>query len=429
VITFVIIAALMLLAALAWVLVPLLKRRPPPSIGREESNLAILRDGRKELEADLANGTISADQYEISRAELDRRVLEETQAIEGQAVTPARSGAWTAALVAAVLPIAAVVLYLTLGAPAALSPDAARMAAAPEDEQHATSPQQIEAMIEQVKQKLAQEPGNAEGWIVLARTYYVTGRAPEAAQAYEKAVALLPADADILADYADALGVAQGRSLDGKPAELVERALKANPTHWKANALAGTIAYNRKNYAKAVSHWETTKAGVPPGSPIAQSIEGSIAEARQLAGMPAASASPGLPAAAPAAPATAPSPRPSAPAGGGRVAGRISLAPSLAANVSPDDTLIVFARPADGSRMPLALMTRKVKDLPLEFSLDDSMAMSPTMKLSDHGEVIVGARVSRSGSPMPASGDFEGLSQPVKLGASGIALTIDRRLP
>ena len=79
--------------------------------------------------------------------------------------------------------------------------------------------------------------------------------------------------------------------------------------------------------------------------------------------------------------------------------------------------------------MPLALMTRKVKDLPLDFSLDDSMAMSPTMKLSDHGEVIVGARVSRSGSPMPASGDFEGLSQPVKLGASGIALTIDRRLP
>ncbi len=251
-ITFVIIAALMLLAALAWVLVPLLKRRPPPSIGREESNLAILRDGRKELEADLANGTISADQYEISRAELDRRVLEETQAIEGQAVTPARSGAWTAALVAAVLPIAAVVLYLALGAPAALSPDAARMAAAPEDEQHATSPQQIEAMVEQVKQKLAQDPNNAEGWIVLARTYYVTGRAPEAAQAYEKAVALLPADADILADYADALGVAQGRSLDGQPAELVERALKANPTHWKANALAGTIAYNRKDYAKAV---------------------------------------------------------------------------------------------------------------------------------------------------------------------------------
>ena len=155
-------------------------------------------------------------------------------------------------------------------------------------------------MVEQVKQKLAQDPNNAEGWIVLARTYYVTGRAPEAAQAYEKAVALLPADADILADYADALGVAQGRSLDGKPAELVERALKANPTHWKANALAGTIAYNRKNYAKAVAHWETTKAGVPPGSPIAQSIEGSIARgaaARRHARRPRGD---GIPAASPA---------------------------------------------------------------------------------------------------------------------------------
>lgn len=412
-ITFVVVAAAMLLAALAWILVPLLQRRPAAAIGREESNLAILRDARAELEADLANGTISAEQYEVSRAELDRRVLEETQAVDGGAATPPRSGALTAALVGAVLPIAAVVLYLALGTPLALSPDAARMAAAPDDEQHATSPQQIEAMIEQVKQKLASDPSNVDGWVVLARTYYVTGRAQEAAQAYEKATALLPDNADLLADYADALGVAQGRSLDGRPAELIARALKADPGHWKANALAGTIAFNRKEYAKAVAHWERTKAAVPPESPIAQTIAGSIAEARQLGGMPTA------PAAA------------AAPLGsGGRVAGRVTLAPSLAANVSPDDAVVVFARPADGSRMPLALLSgKKVRDLPLEFALDDSMAMSPAMKLSDHGEVIVGARVSRSGSPMPASGDYEGLSGPVKLGTAGVALTIDRRLP
>ncbi|GIK88175.1 MAG: c-type cytochrome biogenesis protein CcmI [Betaproteobacteria bacterium] len=423
-ITFVVVAAAMLLAALAWILVPLLQRRPAAAIGREESNLAILRDARAELEADLANGTISAEQYEVSRAELDRRVLEETQAVDGEAATPPRSGALTAALVGAVLPIAAVVLYLALGTPLALSPDAARMAAAPDDEQHATSPQQIEAMIEQVKQKLASDPSNVDGWVVLARTYYVTGRAQEAAQAYEKATALLPDNADLLADYADALGVAQGRSLDGRPAELIARALKADPGHWKANALAGTIAFNRKEYAKAVAHWERTKAAVPPESPIAQTIAGSIAEARQLGGMPTA------PAAA-AAPARAPGPAAAAPLGsGGRVAGRVTLAPSLAANVSPDDAVVVFARPADGSRMPLALLSgKKVRDLPLEFALDDSMAMSPAMKLSDHGEVIVGARVSRSGSPMPASGDYEGLSGPVKLGTAGVALTIDRRLP
>ncbi|HEX4884647.1 MAG TPA: c-type cytochrome biogenesis protein CcmI [Casimicrobiaceae bacterium] len=427
-ITFVVVAAAMVLAALAWVLVPLLQRRPGASIGREESNLAILRDARAELEADLANGTISAEQYDVSRAELDRRVLEETRAVEGEALGPSRSGAMTAALLGALLPIAAIVLYLVLGSPLALNPEA-RMAAAPEDAQHATSPEQIEAMIEQVKQKLAAEPDNVDGWVVLARTYYVTGRAEEAARAYEKATSLVPDDADLLADYADALGVAQGRTLKGKPAEIIARALKADPGHWKANALAGTIAFNDKDYAKAVMHWERTKAAVPPESPVAQTIAGSIAEARQLGGLGAS------PAPAPVAsttPAVTPAPRPStvAPGGTGRVTGKVTLAPSLAANASPDDTVIVFARPADGSRMPLALLSgKKVRDLPLEFALDDSMAMSPTMKLSDHGEVIVGARVSRSGSPMPASGDFEGLSQPVKLGTSGIALTIDRRIP
>jgi cytochrome c-type biogenesis protein CcmH len=434
--TFVLIAAAMLAAACAWVLVPLLTRRHVASIDRESSNLAVLRDQRAELEADLGNGVVSAEQYEITRAELDRRVLDETRRSEPDvAATPRRSGAWTAAGIGAVFPIAAVALYLALGTPAALSPDAAKLAASADGADHATSPDQIEAMIGQVKEKLAQEPSNIDGWVVLARTYYVTGRASEAADAFERAVALAPNDADLIADWADTLGVAQGRSLEGKPAELVERALKANPSQWKANALAGTIAFNRKQYVKAAEYWERARANVDPGSPIAQSIEGSIAEARQLAGMPAAVAAtaprPATPAVqAPAAAAKAAASTTAPVATGGRVAGRVTLAPTLAANVSPDDAVIVFARPADGSRMPLALLQgKKVKDLPLEFTLDDSMAMSPTAKLSDHGQVIVGARVSRSGSPMPASGDLEGLSQPVKLGTSGMSLTIDRRLP
>jgi len=279
-----------------------------------------------------------------------------------------------------------------------------------------------------VKEKLAADPNNLEGWVVLARTYYVTQRPNEAAAAFERAVTLAPEDADLLADYADTLGVVQGRSLEGKPSEIVERALKANPNHWKANALAGTIAFERKQYAKAVAHWERTKAAVPPGSPVAQSIDGSIAEARQLGGLAPASATP--PPAPPIVASVVPAAPPAAAATGGtKVSGRVSLAPMLAAGVSPEDPVYVFARPADGSRMPLALMKKQVKDLPFAFTLDDSMAMSPSAKLSDHGQVVVGARVSRTGSPMPQSGDLEGLSPPVKLGESGLALVIDRRLP
>jgi cytochrome c-type biogenesis protein CcmH len=434
--TFVLIAAAMLAAACAWVLVPLLTRRHVASIDRESSNLAVLRDQRAELEADLGNGVVSAEQYEITRAELDRRVLDETRRSEPDvAATPSRSGAWTAAGIGALFPIAAVALYLTLGTPAALSPDAAKLAASADDGDHATSPDQIEAMIGQVKEKLAQDPSNIDGWVVLARTYYVTGRASEAADAFERAVALAPNDADLIADWADTLGVAQGRSLEGKPAELIERALKANPSQWKANALAGTIAFNRKQYVKAAEYWERARANVDPASPIAQSIEGSIAEARQLAGLPPAAprgaAIPPAPVAAPAAQATAPDKASSTSplVAGGTVSGTVRIAPTFAANVSPDDAIYIFARPADGSRMPLALVKRQVRELPITFTLDDSMAMSPTAKLSDHGQVVVGARISRSGSPMPQSGDLEALSPPVKLGSSGHTLVIDRRLP
>ena len=435
--TFVLIAAAMLaVAACAWVLVPLLARRHAASIDRESSNLAILRDQRAELDADLANGVVSAEQYEITRAELDRRVLEETHAFGNEhTTTPRRSGAWTAAGIGALFPIAAVLLYVVLGTPAALSPDAAKAAASADGGDHAVSPEQIESMIGQVQQKLAQDPGNIDGWVVLARTYYVTGRASEAASAFERAVALAPNDADLIADWADTVGVAQGRSLEGKPAELIERALKANPSQWKANALAGTLAFHRKQYPKAVEYWERARANVDPGSPIAESIGGSIAEARQLAGMPAVAAVPPQVPPAAAAPAAKAAPQASAagaaaaPSSGRTVGGTVRIAPTFAANLSPDDAVYIFARPADGSRMPLALVRKQVKDLPLTFTLDDTMAMSPTAKLSDHGEVVVGARVSRSGSPMPQSGDLEGLSAPVKLGSSGLALVIDRRLP
>lgn len=435
-ITFAIIAAVMLAAACAWVLAPLLRRREVASIDRDASNLAVLRDQRAELEADLANGVISAEQYERARAELDRRVIEEARPEETGGAMPARSSARTAAIVAAAMPIAAVVLYLLLGTPIALSPEA-RQAAAAQDEAHATSPQQIDAMVERVKEKLARDPNNVEGWVVLARTYYATGRANDAVQAFERATALAPDDAGLLADYADALGVAQGRSLEGKPAELIERAVNADPNHWKANALAGTIAFNRKQYAKAAEYWERVKSGVPPGSPIAESIDGSIAQARELGGLGPAKAATAPSGNSGAAKTAAPGAMPTtgaassgaaAPAGA-LVAGTVTLAPALANAAQPEDTLYIFARAAQGPRGPLALIRKRVKDLPFAFRLDDSMAMAPNMKLSDFGEVVVGARVAKSGQAAPQSGDLEGISPTVKLGTQGLALVIDRTIP
>jgi cytochrome c-type biogenesis protein CcmH len=270
------------------------------------------------------------------------------------------------------------------------------------------SPQQIEAMIEKVKERLAARPDDLEGWTLLARTYAALGRASEAVPAFERAASLSPNDADLLADYADAVGVAQGRSLHGKPEELITRALRANPLQWKANALAGTIAFQRGDAHKAIEHWERVKANVPPDSPVARGIDASLADARDLAAKGGASG------------AIAPK---------AKVAGTVALASPLASGVAPDDTVFVYARPTDGSRMPLALVRAKAKDLPLAFTLDDSTAMLPTRKLSDHADVIVGARLSKSGSATPQAGDLEAEPAPATLGAIGVKLVIDRRLP
>ena len=427
---FVGISVAMVAAALAWILVPLLRGTTTARITGEASNVAVLRDQLRELESDLRNGTISRENYDLARQDLERRALEESKnPARTVASMPSRAGALTAAIVAGALPIAAMLIYVALGNFDAFSSSATAGG------RHDVSPEQIAKMIKELEGRLENDPGNADGWSILARTYYQLNRFPEATRAYEHATALRPDDAQLLADYADALAAAQGGTLQGKPLELVARALAADPTQWKALALAGTEAFDRKDYAKAVAYWERMKASVPSGSQFAQSVDASIAEARELGGLKtttAAAAAPAPPAAtkgAAAAAASTPAKAPVASASAGSVAGTVTLAPALAASVSPNDVVFIFARPVQGPRMPLAIIRKQVRDLPVAFTLDDSMSMSPTTTLSSAGEVIVGARVSRSGQAIPQSGDFEGLSPPVKVGARGVAVVIEKTIP
>lgn len=426
-ITFILIAAVMVAVALAWILVPLLRRRPGTRVDREASNVALLADALQELDRDVAAGTLPAERYDQARAELEARVLEESTTERASAAAPSHAGVWSAAIVGAVVPIAAVVLYLLLGDPGAFSPQA-REAVAKADGGHDFTPAQIDEMVARLTAKLEHEPANVEGWVVLARTYYYQRRFPEAASAFAKAVALAPDAPDLLADYADTLGAAQGGTLEGKPLELVNRALKLDPTHWKALALAGTAAFNRKDYRQAVDYWERLKPTVPPESDIARSIDASIAEARELGKLPARPAAAGA-TVAPAA-AAAPAVTASVPAmPGTAISGTVRLAPALAAKAAPDDVVYVFARAAEGPKMPLAILRLTVKDLPASFSLDDSMAMTPAMKISAFPDVVAGARISKSGSAAPSAGDLEGLSKPLKPGTTGVAVVIDSVLP
>jgi cytochrome c-type biogenesis protein CcmH len=383
-------------------------------VTRDAVNVSVYRDQMRELEADLATGVLSRDRYDEARRELERRLLEDA-ASAAQPVKAAPRTRYAALVVGVTIPVVAGMLYMVTGTPGAL--DVERVAA---EQSHAMDRQQMEALVERLAQKLreSKEP-NAEGWAMLARSYNSMGRFEDAVAAYKTALKAGPPDARLLADYADALAMVQGRTLAGEPEKLIQQALKLDPQNVKALALAGTVAFDKKNYREAAAHWEKILAVVPPESETAQAIKGSIAEARSLAGLPAdapaASAQAGQAQAQPVAKTST----------GASVAGEIRLDPALASRIAPSDTVFIFARPANGSRMPLAVLRKTVSELPTQFVLNDAMAMSPDSKLSAHSEVVVGALVTKTGSAMAQSGDLEGMSKPVKVGAAGMVVTIN----
>ena len=332
--------------------------------------------------------------------------------------------------------------YAWLGNPAALAiapgaPGAAAVAETGQDVDKA----QFEAMTQRLADRLKSQPDDAEGWAMLGRSYSVLERFPQALEAYKKVVALRPNEAQGYADMADAMGMVAGRKLDGEPEQMISRALALDPDNAKALGLAGTVAFDRGDAAGAARHWAHALAKVEPGSDMAGRLRGAVDEARKRAGLPplpaaaqglAATANPVLPA-APVAVGTAPA----APAGqaaqaapaGASVQVRISLAPALAAKAAPGDTVFIFARAQAGPKAPLAIQRRQVKDLPLDVTLDDSMAMSPALRLSTVAQVVIGARISKSGNAMPQPGDLQGLSAVVPVGSKGLKLEIAEVLP
>ena len=415
------VAALFLLGALL-MLLPALLQPGAGGVSLASANLAVHRDQLREAEGDLAAGLLGADQLAQTRREIQRRVLEDGGAAASALASagPARRTAW---LLALLIPLASVLTYLQLGDPQAVVP---ALPAAPGD-RHSVTPDQIQKMVAALGERLKAQPDDAEGWLMLGRSYTALGRYRDAATALRRAQALVPPNATLLADLADVVGMANNKRLAGEPARLVQQALDVDPRHVKALALAGSVSFEAKDYPGARRHWGQLLAVLPADSPMARSVQGSMAEATQLeAGGPVAAGPGGGGAGGSTAEAAA------APAAGSRVtaiSGQVVLSPELAARVAAGDTLFIFARAAQGPRMPLAILRRPADGQPADFTLDDAMAMAPNLKLSGFAQVVVGARISRSGNATPQPGDLVGQSGVVAPGEQGLRIVIDRVQP
>ena len=286
-IIFWLICAAFILIALLFVLPPALQRSAESDRKtddeRRQANIAVYRDQLSELESDRLNGIVSQEQYAQDREEIERRLLEDTKSEKKHPVASA-SARSTAYALGIAIPIVAIVFYLNVGNPKSITDEAVAThppaSSAPGERTQA----QIEANVARLAERLKSNPSDAQGWVMLARSYSSMEKFAESAGAYAKATELTPNDANLWAEYAFSTAMASGRSLEGRPMELIERALKVDPNNAKALQLAGSAAFEAKDYKKAIDYWQRVLKQVPPGSEVAEAIQARIGEAKTLAG-------------------------------------------------------------------------------------------------------------------------------------------------
>lgn len=410
---FSILAAILVAGALLLVIPPMLgfgrRRRDHAARQRQaDTALVVLREQLAELEADLAAGKLTEQDYARSRDELELRALEEGRAaVDGSDARPA--SLWAVALMV-VIPALAVLTYLNIGEPDALDPDKV----AGTDQGHQITPEQMVGLVAQLADRLERDPSDPMGWVMLVRSYGMLGDLEGAATTWRRIGDKAPDDADVLADWADILVAGQDGNFAGEPDRLIARALELQPDHFKALALSGTASFQRADYAEAARKWTLILDQIPPEDDTYSGVLTSVNEARSRAGLPrldpVAAASPSVPAAG--------EPVPS----GLALTGTVSLSPALAADVKADEAVFVFVRPAEGG-IPVAALRFRADELPLSFDFNGVRLMSDA-PLPE--QVIVAARLSRQGDATARAGDLEGASAPVAPNGTGIEVVIDR---
>ena len=405
-----------LCVALVFLWVLLRERKPVTQASQAKANAKVYRDQILDLDREHDSGHISDQEWQQSRDELSLRLLEDTSAVDDPAAKAEKPAIWTAVVLAVALPLGSMGLYMWVGQPEALNP----MAAKTPDQ---VDPKDLAKMAQTLADKLQAKPDNLQGWVMLGRTYRALENFDAALKAYDSALKL-SADDDLKLERIEIIAMQRQGQFEGEPWNVIREVLQRDPQHFGALLTAGSASYAEGKFADALKYWEQARKPLDANNPDLEGLENAIAAVRDRLGMPPAKSS----LTASSTPSSTSSST-SVATSGLNVTGQVNLSASLKSKASPNDVVFIYATPANGDRMPLAIFKTTVSQLPLNFTLDDSSAMTPDRKLSAAGEVMVKVRVSKSGNAMPQSGDLSGSLGPVKVGAKGLKLEIKDQIP
>ena len=420
----------MLLLALAFVLLPIIRRHHNDRTGfRNELNIHVHREHLQELESDFKQGNIEEEEFNNAKHELERNLLSDiTETTENKDQALSRISFKTIIPIVVVLPVFVIVTYLMLGEIGMVNVQpqpAEKVSQIERDAMHA-----VDEMVANLSARLQEQPEDGEGWRMLARSYLVMDKYQDAVDAFRNARKYIgDDDSGLLADFSEALILSNNNRLTEEAANLLNLSLQANPDEPKALWMAGFTSYEQGDIVNTLYYWEHLLTVLPPDSEQSKSLKENINQIKQNT----ASMSTGKDVAVSEDINNGSDPMvvtETAEIPGTAIDVHVNLASTLLDKTNPEDTVFIFARASEGPRMPLAIVRKQVKDLPVKVTLDDSMAMTPGMTLSKFKQVIIGARVSKTGEAMPQSGDLSGSSSAIQPSeVTGVKVTIDQILP
>ena len=395
--TFWLISASLIIVALIIILPPLLRKEPELDLDRKKINREVYEKKLTELDLDLKNDLIEKDQYEIAKSDLQRTLIDDTEFVVE--LESKQSSVVIPSIIVLLLPIAAVLLYLKLNnGLVSLDPSFQKNLQA---QQQNTLPS-VEEAITILEEKLKQNPNDLEGWMMLGRSYLITENFEAAVKTYAKANEITNgANPNILVAYGEAQGFAKDQTFDKQSLSLFEKALQIDPKHERGLWYAGYATYQLKDYESSVNYWQRLMQQVPNDQPeVKKALVAYLNDAKQQAGITITDIG-------------EVEELDETETSGASIVVNVSLADKLQGSIKNSETLFIYARAQNGPKMPLALVKMTAGDLPTTVTLDDTVAMMPSMTLSSMEKVEVIARISKSGQAIMQSGDKFGSVQSV----------------